>query len=300
MNRLLILNTSEEKRDVIKTYVPKDGKIGEITVDDSNIYVKLVNIDEERLIPCGVDTIMNREAEPANGVKLRTSVTDLKQTQIVINMKEMKKEHAVKIIAPRHVLLETPRVVEIDVNTDGYYYAYARGKVLLATKDAGEAVRCANENYGVVVDDNLKYIFKRARNTTQTAFSNLTTNEADSKESSLVQAISIILTREGVGISVSELMGTGQTPLHIMQTTLKGSTVLNLRNCTIDETLFFIDQGTPVLVRIGADEAVLLVGYSSSQISYYNPSTKQTYTVGYDDFMKDLENSGYYFVAYVK
>jgi hypothetical protein len=215
-------------------------------------------------------------------------------------MKEIKKEHAVKIMSPRHILLESPRIVEVDVETEGYFYAYARGKVLLATKDAGKAVRCANENYGVVVDENLKYIFKRARNTAQTSFSNLAINEADSNESSLVQAISIILTREGVGISVSELMEAGQTPLQIMQTTLKGSTVLNVRNCTIDETLYFIDQGTPVLVRMGTDEAILLVGFSSSQVSYYDPASKQTQTISYDDFTKMLEDKGYYFIAYVK
>lgn len=300
MNKIEILNTSEEKRDVIKTYLPSVGKIGTVSVDENNIYVELVTESDGRLVSCGADTIMNREAEPANSVKLRKSVTDLKQTQVAINMKEIKKDTAVQLINPKHILLEQPRIVTLDVETDGYFYAYARGKVLLATKDAGEAVRCANENYGVVVDANLKYIFKRARNTTQTAFTNLSANEADTNASSLVKAVSIMLTREGVGVSVSDLIAAGQEPVQIMQSTLKDSTVLELKNCTIDELLYFIDQGTPVLARTGADQAILLTGYSANNVYYYDPSSRQNKTISYEGVEDLFYAGGNYFIAYVK
>ena len=300
MSKIEILNTSEEKREVIKTYLPSTGKIGNVSVDDNNIYVQLVVENAGRFVVCGADTIMNRESEPANSVKLRKSVTDLKQTQVAINMKEIKKDSAVKVINPKHILLEEARVVSLDVQTEGYFYAYARGKVLLATKDAGAAVKCANENYGVVVDSNLKYIFKRARNTTQTAFSNLSANEADAHASSLVKAVSIMLAREGVGVSVSELIAAGQTPLQIMQSTLKNSIVLELKDCTIDDLLYFIDQGTPVLARTGGNQAILLTGYSSNYVSYYDPASKQNKTISYEDIDKIFEVGGNYFIAYVK
>ena len=300
MSKLEILNTSEEKRDIIKTYLPGTGKIGNVTVDDNNIYVQLVTENAGRLVAYGADTIMNREAEPANGVKLKKSVTELKQTQVAINMKEIKKNSAVQNITPKHILLEQPRVVDLEIKTDGYFYAYARGKVLLATKDAGAAVRCANQNYGVVVDSNLKYIFKRARNNSQAAFSNLSINEADAHASALAKAISIILTREGVGISVSDLLLAGQSPLQIMQSTLRESTVMELRDCTIDELLYFIDQGTPVFARTGGDRAILLTGYSANYVTYYDPVARQSKTVSYDVIAAILAEGGNYFIAYVK
>ena len=300
MSKLEILNTSEEKRDVIKTYLPSIGKIGNVSVDANNIYVELVTETNERLVVCGADTIMNREAEPVNRVKLRTSVTDLKQTQIVINMKEIKKDRAVLNIFPKHILLEQSRVVNLDVKTEGYYYAYARGKVLMATKDAGEAIRCANQNYGVVVDSDLNYIFKRARNNAQTAFVNLDVNEIDAGASSFVKAVSIVLARENVGINVSDLISTGQTVLQIMQIALKESKVLELKNCTIDEVLYFIDQGAPVIARTGVDKAVLLTGYTANYVHYYDPATKQNKTISYEEIGAFLEHGGNYFIAYTK
>jgi len=300
MSKIEILNTSEEKRDVIKTYQPGTGWIGNVSVDDNNIYVELVTETNGRLVTCGADTIMNREAEPANAVKLKKSVTDLKQTQVAINMKEIKKENAVLKIYPKHILLEEPRVVNLDVETEGLFYAYARGEVLLATKDAGEAVRCANENYGVVVNADLKYVFKRARSTMQTSLTNLVVNDADVNASSMVKAVSIVLMREGVGIAVSDLISSGQTPMQIMQSTLKEYSVLELKNCSIDEVLFFIDQGTPVVARTGPDKAVLLTGYTSNFVNYYDPATRQEKAISYEDIGDFLAAGNNYFIAYVK
>lgn len=300
MSKIEILNTSEEKRDVIKSYIPRTGQIGKVSVDDNNIYVELATVTDEKLVACGTDTIMNREAEPANSVKLRKSVTDLKQTQVAINMKEVKKDKSILKIFPKHILLDQARIVNLEVNTEEYYYVYARGKVLLATKDAGDAVRCANQEYGVVVDSELNYIFKRARNSAQTAISNLAINEADGGASALVKAISIILTKENVGVSVSDLIATGQTPIQVMQSTLKEHKVLELRGCTIDDVLYFIDQGTPVIARVGADKAILLTGYTANNVSYYDPSSRQNRTVSYEDADKLLERGGNYLIAYVK
>lgn len=300
MSKVEILSIAEDKREVIKTYLPSIGKVGSVKVDEKNIYIELVADNGGQYTSVGTDTIMNRESEPTNGVKLKNSVTDLKQTQVAINMKEIQKDSAVQMISPKYILLEQDRTVELDVKTEGYFYAYARGKVLLATRDAGEAVRCANENYGVVVDSNLKYIFKRARNNSQTEVKNLVVNEADRNANSMVQAVSILLTKEEVGVSVSNLVSAGQTPLQIMESTLKNSTVLELKGCTIDDLLYFIDQGTPVLARTGANQAVLLTGYSASYVFYYDPATKQSHSISYDAATDLFAKGGNYFIAYVR
>ena len=300
MSKIEILNTSEDKRDVIKTYSPAYGKVGKVSVDDNNVYLEIVNESAGRWLKSGSDTIMNRQAEPANSVKLRKSVTELKQTQVALNMKEIKKDTAVQIINPKQILLEENRIIHVETQSEGYFYAYARGKVLLATRDAGEAVKCANENYGVVVDSDMKYIFKRARDTVQTAITNMYVNEADLNASSMVKAVSIILNREGVGIGVNDLVSAGQSPVQIMQSTMRNTAVLELRDCTIDELLYYLDHGTPVLARTGGDQAILLTGYSSNYVYYYNPATGQSKSVSYDDIEKLFEGGGNYFIAYVK
>ena len=110
----------------------------------------------------------------------------------------------------------------------------------------------------------------------------------------------MVLMRENVGIGVSDLITSGQTPMQIMQSALKEYTVLELENCTIDDVLYFMDQGTPVVARTGVDKAVLLVGYTANNVSYYDPVSKQNRALSYEDIEKLLEAGGNYFIAYVK
>lgn len=300
MSAIEILNTSEEKLEVIKTYHPHTGKIGTVTVDKNNVYMTLVTELNGVYIEVASDTIMNREADPVNGVSVATTRSEIKQTQVSLSMKDIGKAEAVEYVFPKHILVEENRMVSLDSNTEGSYYVYVRGEVLLATKDAAEAIKSANANCGVVVDSNLDYIFKRARSTTQSVFTNLVPNEADRNASSMIRCVSIMLKREEAGVPVSDLIATGQTPMEIIQSTLKDYRVLELKGSVMDELMYFIDQGTPVLAKTGANEAVLLIGYSANYIYYYEPVSGQTRSAGYDEIDGIFRQGGNYFIAYVK
>lgn len=300
MYSIEILNTSEDKRDVIKKYVPDEGYIGETSVDENNVHVELVNEKNGRYVAIGEDTIMNRETEPSNGIKISKAVTDIKQTQVTLTMKERTTTEDVVVIQPKHVVLEEDRTVSLDTNTSAYYYVYVKGEVLLATKDVSEAVRIANSNMGVVVDSDLKYIFKRARNTNQTALRNLSPNDADANAGSIAKSISIMLNREEVGIRVNELLSAGQKPVDILKSTLKDAKVVELKDVTVDELLYFIDQGIPMYARTSVNQAVLLTGYSASYIYYYEPMSGQTRSVDYAEAEELFYNGGNYFITYVK
>ncbi len=300
MSRIEILNTSEEKQEIIKTYRPHTGKIGNISVDANNVYLQLIAESNGRYVEVGSDTIMNRESEPVNGVKTAITRSEIKQTQVSLTMKDIGKAEPVEVILPKHILVEENRTVAIDMDVTGYYYVYVKGEVLLATKNASEAIRLANENYGVVVDSDVNYIFKRARNTTQTALGNLSPNEADAGASTMIKAISIMLKREGAGISVGDLIEAGQTPIQIITNTLKDYSVLELKDCTMDELLYFIDQGTPVFAKTGVSQGILLTGYSANYVYYYEPISGQTKSIGYAEIDELFYQGGHYFIAYVK
>lgn len=300
MSKIEILNTSEEKQEIIKTYHPHTGKIGKVSVDANNVYLQLVSESNGRYVEVGSDTIMNREAEPANGVKIAITRSEIKQTQVSLTMKDILKAEPLELVLPKHILLEENRTMDFDIDTEGYYYVYVKGEVLLATKNVSEAIKMANENYGVVVDSEVNYVFKRARNTTQTALANLSPNEADLGASSMIKSISALLKREGAGICVGDLIEVGQTPIQIVTNTLKDYRVLELRNCTMDELLYFIDQGTPVFAQTGTNQAILLTGYSANYVYYYEPNSGQTKTIGYEEIEDLFYQGGEYFIAYVK
>jgi len=300
LSAIEILNTSEDKQEVIKDYRPGVGKIGNISVDENNIQVQIVKLVNGRYEEIGTDMIMNRETEPINGIKITKAVTDLKQTQVSLTIKERTTVDPVEVIHPKHIVLDEDRTYALEVNTEDYYYVYVKGEVLLATKDVSEAVRVANDNMGVVVDADVKYIFKRARNSTQTALKNLAPNSADANASSITKCISIILNKEEIEVRANELISAGKTPFEILDGTLKDAKAIELKGSSVEELLYFIDQSNPVFAKTSVNSAVLLTGYSANYIYYYEPVSGQTKSIDYAGAEEMFDNGGHYFIAYVK
>lgn len=301
MTAIEIINPEDGKLSSIKTYTPNGAYIGKATIDSKNIQVELIREENGRFVASGFDTIMNRETDVANSVYVKTFVTDVKQTQVAINMKSISSTNNVKLITPKHVLLEDEKTMVLDLDKDeAAYYVYLKGDVLLATSNVSEAILCANKNYGVVVDKNLRYIYKRARSTSQTALKNIVVNPDDAGASSIVKCVSAMLEKEGAGLSVNELIAAGQTPYHILNTTLQDALILELSGCGVDEIMYYIDQGNPVLARTGENDAILLTGYSSTRIYYYNPDTGKTVNAEYDKMEEMFYNGGNYFIVYLK
>ena len=300
MDCLKILDTSENAHSVLKTYQPKKGKIGSITVQDYTITVHLIKQSGGHYVAAGTDAIMNREGDTEEKVAIGSTVTDRKETQYQIVMKNGADAAKTKLLTSKSVLLEAPRTLTMDTgDTQENFYVYKKGDVLLATNEIADAIICANEHMGVVVDSHQQYVWMRARKSAQTAFSGLKVSEADKGSSSVVQAVSALLDYRGDGLSVKELIDNGATPKSAIENTLKDSVVLDISGCTVDEILFYVSKGSPVFAMTGTDSAVLVTGYSATSIYYYDPQTNETRSKSQKEADTWFQKAGYIFFTYL-
>ena len=300
MTQLKILNTSEDKQEVIKTYKPGNGFIGNVTVDDVNVYVEWIANSGNGFAVVGSDVIMNREKENQNKVVTGKIKTDTKQTQMVLSIKEKKNRKDPDMIAATHILLEEERITEIASKKQDCYYVYARGKVLLATRDVSEALSVADKNLGIVLNQENKYIWKRSRANQKNPFTNLEFSDGDKNASAVIKCISIMLMREEKGVNVSDLVAMGQTPTGILKNTLEDVEVFELYGNKVEQVLYYVDEGTPVFALTGNHTAVLLVGYNSTKIFYYDPVLGITQSVLYADAEAMFSAAGSRFIAYIR
>ena len=171
--------------------------------------------------------------------------------------------------------------------------------MLLATDSISDAIRKANDQLGVVVDENQNYVWMRARKQTQNAFSALSTNEGDADADSIASAISIMLQRNDVDVTVHTLLENGQTPKGILEQYLKEKTVLDLSGCTVEEVIFYVSNGSPVFALADQNRAVLIVGYTSNNVFLYNPKTRTTESVTMENASEMFENAGNVFFSYL-
>ncbi len=299
MKNLTIMDTSENSHSILKTYEPSRGSIGSISVEDYTITIHLIKKSGGHYVAAGTDAIMNREGDTEEKVTVGSTVTDRKETQYQLMMKNGADASKIKMLTSKSVLLENPRDVSVkNKESQEYFYVYKKGDVLLATDEIADAIVCANNHMGVVVDSKQQYVWMRARKSAQTAFSSLKVNDADKSSSSVVQAVSAMLNYRGNGLSVKELIDNGGTPKSAIENTLKDSVVLDISGCTVEEILFYVSKGSPVFAMTGTDSAVLVTGYTSGSIYYYDPQTHSTRSKSYKDADDWFRKAGYIFFTY--
>lgn len=204
------------------------------------------------------------------------------------------------MITSKLVLLEEPRTLTFEDNKDQErFYVYEKGDVVLATDHIADAILCANENLGVVVDNNQQYVWMRARKNMQSAFSGLKVASADKGASSVVRAVSAMLDYCGKGLGVKQLVDNGATPKSVLEDTLTDSVVLDVSGCTVNEILFYVSQGSPVFAMTGSKSAVLVTGYSQTNIYYYDPADSSTKSMSIEAADALFTKAGNLFFTYL-
>lgn len=301
MDELNIMGTSEDTHDILKTYRPDKKYIESITVEDYTVTVNLVKNKNGHYAASGTDAIMNREADTEKKIAIGSTVTDRKETQYQLVMKNEADVPKIKMLTAKSILLENPRNLNIDTEEkQEYFYVYKKGDVILATEKITDAIICANDNMGIVTDSSQQYIWKRARKALQPAFTGMKVSDSDKDTSSVVQSVSALLNYRGNGLNVKELINNGATPKSVLESSLKDAVVLDISGCTVEEILFYVSQGSPVFAMTGNNSAVLVTGYNSGKIFYYDPIDHTTRAKSYQDADKWFKSAGNIFFTYLE
>ena len=74
----------------------------------------------------------------------------------------------------------------------------------------------------------------------------------------------------------------------------------DLSGCTLDQVLYVINKGCPVIALTDASHAILLTGYTTSSITYIDPETGNEETVSVSEMEDMTDGSGNTFIGYIR
>lgn len=154
------------------------------------------------------------------------------------------------------------------------FKAYGRGKLQGIYTDFSDAVKAAYEVMGFVTDGNQKILWNRVNRDT-------IRNIRDPQ----VAAGELIMNIEGLekGRQVGENLF-----------------VLDVRGCILNQVLYFIGQGIPVIAYTEDGNYVYLSGYDQYNVTIFNPSTNETKKMGLNDGSAYFEALGNDFICAVR
>lgn len=167
LSQVLIVDTSDSAHSVLKTYETPGIYVTGIRIQDGSIYLSRVMKNGDIYVDTTEDTIMNRDLQEKDQVNIDTVVSDVKQKEVVLKLLEETSGSTPKTLIPKLIENEEPNTLEIkNLNASSAYYVYAKGKVVLATDDMAAAVQSADANKGVVIGNNLLYVWRLGQSQT--------------------------------------------------------------------------------------------------------------------------------------
>lgn len=292
----------DKNSKTVKEY-QKDGYyISNAYVEQDTIFLDREMRTETGFTPVVQDTIKNQQLESSRLVMVDKIVTEKKQTQVQLvfagdDTEEIKN---LQVKSPKEVVVEEQRTVELESDRDREnYYVYSRGKILLSTPSVTDAILCADENAGVVIDPGQKYIWRRGRNASQPMIGPGTMDMAELSENSVVRCLTYLLRQEESSIDVEDLVAKGETPRQILSEALTDHKVVDLSGCSVSQVLYYVNLGHPVLAMVG-NEAVLIVGYDEHNTVLYQPAENTAKKMGLQDSDALFSGAGNIFVGYIE
>ncbi len=304
MYSLTIADISSGSARELMSYSKSGYYITDVSIESYTIYLDRIQIDEEgNILAADMDSIKNSAGEQNKAVPITTANDDIKQDVVVLNMTELDEDETlgkIKYEITGLVLADDSRNISVASATSStQYFVYVGSEVTLATDNLIEAIKEADANMGVVLDNDPKYIWKRGRKAYQNAISSITVGSSDSDASGAARALSAMLVHEGENVQVHTLLESGETPISILTKTLKDYTILDLTGATLSEVLYYVSLGNPVYAYTGEDSAVLIIGYDSTTITYFDPLNTSTSKMGLTEAEEYFTSYGDVFVSYI-
>lgn len=296
MYALRIVNASDG--ETLKSYRKKGYFIEDVEFQNGVLVIHRLVMGERGYEQAQQDSIVNRGQENEEQDSIHTTVTKVKQTQVQIELPEAENGTAPVYIAAKQIINQEEKVTALKPEQDQQiYFAYAKGKVQAASTDIGEAIRSADENMGVVVDGQQKYIWKRARKSVQMPLE-VQSLEADASASPAAKCIGAMLKFEGIEVSAAELLDRGDTPQEILESLLNEREIMYIQGCQISQILYYVSCGTPVLAIGNAQDTVLVAGYDALNVWFYDPQAGGIVKSTLEEAEPRLRAAGGIYVAY--
>lgn len=268
------LEIRDSKNKVVKTYTVEGTYISDIFIEENLVTLNRVTKSGDTYTGTNQDYISNNEERKESNITLESYSTDLKQKQMRLTYADGIEDQSPKILRPKQVMLEKAVTIAFDgkVKSDRYY-VYGMGELIEIYDKAAYAIQKAEQVSGVVISSEQSYIWEKGNR-------------------DLVYYTDAQAFKRADDQSSFEACEQQMEQYHAKR--------VNLTGCTLSQVLYVINKGLPVIAMTDSSHAILLTGYSTTDVTYIDPDSGEEITVGVNDMEAMTAGSGNTFIGYVK
>ena len=266
------------KGKVQKTYAADLLFILDVQIENNMITINRATKNGAVYTSVAPDYITNNKEKKASNIELESIITDTKETQMRLTYADGISDKTPKILKPKQVIYKNQMDLSFEnKNKNEKYYVYGYGEMLGVYDKAGNAIQKADSYSGVVISSKQAYVWERGNRDLTYEIENMGL----------------------LGTVLGPEMAAGKLPVDIIKE-YSGGTVLDLTGCTIEQILYIINQGTPVIAMTDSSNAILLTGYGQANVQYMNPATGAIELQPKENIDAMVVGSGKTFIGFLK
>lgn len=268
------LEIRNSENEVMKTYSADKIYISDVFIEENMMTLNRVVKSGETYTVTSQDYISSNEEKKTKSITLEAFSTDLKEKQMRLTYEKGISDTVPKILRPKQVVGKKPITITLnDKSKSEKYYVYGMGELVAIYDKAAYAIQRAEQISGVVISSEQAYVWEKGNRDlvydTETApFGN----------------------------------GEGKTSLQTCEEVMVAYNAqkVDLTGCSLEQVLYIINKGLPVIAMTDANHAILLTGYSMTDITYIDPDTASQNTVSIEQMSAMIAGSGNTFIGYMK
>jgi hypothetical protein len=273
MHRIEIVDQSGK---ILKEYEQDNVYISDVSVDDSRIHLtQVVKSGDQSYVPSKKDTIVcNQEITDADMEGIGSIASPDRKKVYFIQLGKEVESKDIRITVPKKVAYETTEVVELKGNQktqESRYYAYSGGHFLGSRRDFTDALELAYDRMGVVTDQNQEILWNRVN---RPPIRNM--------KDPMKNGAAFIRNLEDFN---------GEKMVK------EGVLMIDARGSNLNQVLYFVGRGCPVVAYTGQGGYLLISGYDQYNVTLYNPTNGDSQKMGINDASSFFAERGNDFVC---
>ncbi|MDF2511462.1 MAG: putative rane protein [Herbinix sp.] len=304
---LSTLEIASIDKKVLKSYNKSGYYVSGIEVKDNIIELKRVKrLNEgggEYFTSADPDYIMNQESEEPALINSNSRVTDqaLKEYYMTLPSGFVMAGEPKVLSTVNTVIAEDPTVrLENTTQPRLTYFAYVEGGIKGAYENASEAIEVAKEGIGVVINNSNQIVWERGVKLTKNTISRFETMSYQATPGNTIEnCLQQMLAYQGVAVTRDELGINNSSAYEVLKKYSK-NTPVRLTGITLDDALYYVSKGRPVLAMTDSNDAMLIYGYDTFNIMVVNPATGSRVKIGIQDSTQMFEAAGNVFLSYLE
>ena len=268
------IRNSKNEAEAAYTFADQNIYITDILIDGNLVTLNRVQKNGDQYAAAAREYVTNNRERTESKVTLEAFSTEVKETEQALIFADGLDTGEPTVAKPALSVAKKPLTITLgEENEREVFYVYGMGELAGVYDRAGDAVQKAELVSGVVISSDQTYVWEKGNR--------------DLVYSTEAEAFR----REGE-----------ETSLQACERYMEqyGSHRIDLTGCTLEQVLYVINRGCPLIALTDTDHAILLTGYTLTDITYIDPDSGAEHTVGMGEMERMAESGGNTFIGYIR